>query len=229
MGLDRKITNSEPRLSGQPRLTQRDHAALAWLVEQRAATQPQISTLLGLHFGNGEISERRGTQIIARWEELGLVDRRQVWHREPAVVWPTTQGAKLVGKSRGRRPAVGTLRHTLAVSEVRLRTCWPGSCVTWISEAQLRDELPKGSHLPDGGLLWQSGETTALEVELTPHGRSRVSAAVTDTLCQRLDGRDRFIHVLYLCGPETLKQVTTVREELPAHLQSRMFVRSCPS
>ena len=211
-----------------PQLTKRDLAALGWLGDQRAATLPQLTRLLG-HLGGGYISDRRGSQITSRWEELDLVERQTIWHREPMIIWPTSQGAKLIGKSRWRKPAIGTLRHTLAVSEVRLRSCRPGSGISWITEAALREIIAKDERLPDGAMRFADGSLTAVEVERTPHYPSvRVKDAIVSLASQRDGGGNRFAHVLYLCSSQTLAQVTAVRNELPEAIKNRVVVRPCP-
>jgi hypothetical protein len=215
------------RSKGSAQLTPRDFAALSWLLEQKAATLPQLTLLLGF-LGEREISDRRGAQIVARWVSLGLVERTAIWHRKPAVVWPTSSGALLVGARRWKTPALGTLRHTLAVSEVRLRVCRPWNGRTWLTEARLREVLAKEIRLPDGAFVEKTGEMTAVEVELSSHGRTRVRDAMTSLTAARDGDHDQFHHVLYLCAPETLFQCTQVRQELPDSIRSRVVVLPCP-
>ena len=216
-------------VAAPPQLTVRDLAALTWLVEQRAATLPQLTELLG-YLGGSEITPRRGAQLVSRWESLGLVERSNVWHREPAVVWPTTAGAKLIGLSRWRRPAIGTLRHTIATSAVRLRTCRPENGRTWLTEQQLRELLPSDVRIPDGGIVETDGvSVTACEIELTSHGRRRVREAMTSLLAARRGDRDWFHHILYLCTAETMPQCTAVRAEFPEHLRERLVILAIPT
>jgi len=225
----RKKKDGKLKVEVAPQLTARDLTAIAWLVEQRAATLPQLTTLLG-YLGAGEITLRRGAQLVSRWEQLGLVERSFVWHREPAVLWPTTAGAKLVGLPRWRRPAVGTLRHTIATSAVRLRSCRPWNDRTWLTEQQLRELLPKGVRIPDGAIVEPDGVSiTACEVELTSHGRRRVREAMTSLLAARSGDNDWFHYVLYLCSEETIHQCKAVRAELPEHLRARVVVLACPT
>ena len=236
--LDKGIENRNARAavggSRRPpvgaRLTARDLTALRWLVDQRAATTTQVSELLG-QLGDPEISARRGLQIIQRWEEFGLCERRGVWHGEPALVFPTTQSARLVGEQRWRRPAIGLLRHTVAVSEVRLRVCRPGNSRGWMTEQELRRFLPEGSHIPDGAILETepAGSMTAVEVELTHHGRERTRNAVVETLSLHSGSGPMFHHVLYLCGPKTIGPLNLLRDELPTPLRDRLVVLPCPA
>ena len=205
-------------------LTLRDAAALRWLSEVRAATLTQLTVLLGELGLEGPITPRRCAQIVARWEHLGLVEKSTIWHQEPAVVWLTAQGAQMAGLSRWRRPAIGTLRHTLAVTQVRLQACRPVNGRGWVSERELRSVLPRESRVPDGGLVETDGTVTAIEVELTPHGRERVRDAITSLLAERHEGRDRFAKVLYLVAPPCRRQVEAVRAELPDHLRDRVVV-----
>ena len=211
-----------------PRLTERDYTALAWLVEQKAATTSQVTILLG-YLGDGPITDRRGSMIMARWEDLGLVERTHVWHRKPAVVTPTFEAARLMGLARWRKPALGTLNHTLHASQIRLQVCRPGSSRRWRTEEQMRAMLPAGARVPDGALVEADGALTAVEVELTSHGRTRVREAMTSLLAVRAGDGDLFHHVLYLCAPAVVTQVTAVRDELPAVAQARVVVLPCPS
>ena len=214
--------------AGSAQLTERDHAALEWLVEQRAATVPQLTELLG-RLGDGPITERRGAMIVARWEDLGLVERQSIWHRQPAICWPTSEGARLCGMNRWRRPGVGTLRHTITVSGVRLRVCRPGSNRGWLTELEIRRQLPAGVRIPDGAIREPDGGLTAVEVELTSHGRRRVNEAMVDlTTVVRPGGGQFFHHVLYLVSPEVTTQVNAVRDELPDELRNRVVVLPCP-
>ena len=208
-----------------PQLTRRDVAAITWLVEQRAATLPQVTTLLG-HLGGGPISSRRGAQVVARWESVGVAQRRFVWHREPAIVVPTSSGAKLGGAHRWREPSVGTLRHTIAVGDVRLRSCGSSKGRSWLTEQALRGLLPKGTHIPDGAIIYSDGLVDAVEIELTSHGRARVGEAIASLLASTVNGQSRFARVLYLCGPRTLAQVAGVRDELPEAAKGRVVVRA---
>ena len=210
------------------RLTLRDEEALRWLCSVRAANLPQLRILLGQLGDEGPITSRRTAQIVARWRSMGLAEKATIFHREPAVVWPTAQGARLCGVARWKKPAIGTLRHTLAVTQVRLQACRPSNGRGWLTESQLRALLGKDSHCPDGGLVEQSGEVTAIEVELTPHGRTRVREAIASLLAERDGDRNRFAKVLYLVSKSTKVQVEAVRDELPPHLRERVVVLPCP-
>jgi hypothetical protein len=226
---EKKVRAAQPSLPipYSPQLTERDYAALEWLVEQRAATVTQLTTLLG-YLGDGPISDRRGTMLITRWEDLGLVERRTIWHRRPAVVLPTSSCTKLFGLVRWRKPAIGILNHTIRTAQIRLQVCRPGSNRGWMTEAQLREILPPGTRIPDGAIVEIDGGLTAVETELTSHGRRRVREAMTSLLAARTGNKDTFHHVLYLCSPETTVQVTAVRDELPTLARRRVAVLPCP-
>jgi len=214
-----------------PRLTVRDERALRWLAEQRAASLPQVARLLG-DLGGHEPGERRTRHLVGRWEELGLATRTSVWHGEPAVVWLTTQGARLVGLTRWRAPSLGTLRHTLAVSEVRLRLAPSGAGRRWVCEADLRRHSSgPGVHVADAGVLDPTdGTWLAVEVELTPHGRRRTADTMRTLLAEPgPDGRPRWRRVLYLCSPRAMPGVVTARGDLLAAQQERVLVRELAS
>lgn len=224
---DKQMTLWEsPSWSG-PRLTERDTAALRWLVEQRAASVTQVCRLLAQIGDTEQVSDRRMRQIIARWDQLGLARRWSVWHGEPAVITPTGQAAAMFGINRWRRPGLAILRHTVAVAEVRLRVAPHGGPRRWISETELRQQIAPGEHLADGGWLDEHG-STAIEVELTPHGRRRVEQTITSLLNAHNGTQRRWNRVLYLCSPATLTQVTAVRESLPPHDRAQVAVRPMP-
>jgi hypothetical protein len=167
---------------------------------------------------------------MQRWEEFDLCERKGIWHGEPALVFPTTQAARLAGERRWRRPALGLLRHTVAVSEVRLRSCRPGSDRGWVTEQALRGILPNGTHLPDGALVEPGPERrmTAIEVELTHHGVQRTKDTVVELATLHSGGSPVFERVLYLCGPKTLGPLLAIKKELPPSIRERLVVLRCP-
>ena len=223
----RQMMLSESESWSGPRLTERDLDALRWLVEQRAASLDQVGRLLHQLTGGEVVTDRRVRQVVARWVQLGLVTKWNVWHGEPAVVIPTGRAAQMFGQMRWRRPGIGILRHTIAVSEIRLRVAPIGGARTWTSETDLRRLLPSHEHLPDGAWTDANG-SVAIEVELTPHGRKRVETTIK-TLLNAHDGTGlRWATVLYLCSPATHSQVSGVRDELPPNDRNRVIVRAMP-
>jgi hypothetical protein len=212
----------------RPRLTERDLEAIRWLVEQRAATIAQVGRLLA-QISRAAISDRRTRQVVARWIQLGLVERRQVWHHEPAIVMPTTQAAKMCGIDRWRPVAIGILRHTLTASEVRLIAAPVGGSRTWIPESHLRRGATRHEHVADGGWTEPDGSSVAVEVELSQHGKKRVHAAIRALLSAYVEGTPRWTSVLYLCSPSTIRQVEMVRNELSPSDQPRVAVHPVPS
>jgi hypothetical protein len=212
---------------GGVRVTVRDEAALRWLVEQRAASLSTIAELLRRLEGGPSISDRRARHIVSRWEQMGLAKRSSIWHGEPPVVCPTAKAARMHGVERFRRPAVGVMRHTIAVADVRLRIERPGAGRIWIPESHLRRVCPPGEHLADGGWMDEHG-ATAVEVELTLHGSKRVEAAIRSLLAASIEGRPRWNSVMYLCAPPTLSQVQGVVRALEAPLQRQVTVRPLP-
>lgn len=228
-GGDEKEARKEKEVAKRrPRLTPRDLDAIRWLVEQRAATVTQVGQLLAQISGSS-ISERRTRQVVARWVQLGLVERKQVWHHEPAVVMPTTQAAKMCGIDRWRPAAIGILRHTLTASQVRLIAAPVGGTRTWIPESHLRRGATRHEHVADGGWIEPDGSSVAVEVELSQHGKKRVHAAIRALLSAHFDGTPRWTSILYLCSPSTIKQVEVVRSELPQADQPRVAIHPVPS
>ena len=223
----RQMMLSETESWSGPRLTERDMDALRWLVEQRAASLDQVGRLLHQLTGGEPVTDRRVRQVVSRWEQLGLVTKWNVWHGEPAVVIPTGRAAQMFGQMRWRRPGIGILRHTVAVSEVRLRMAPIGGPRRWVPESELRRLIQPGEHLADGASI-EDGLGVAVEVELTPHGRKRVETTIKSLLYAHDGNGLRWAKVLYLCSPVTIAQVTAVAAALPPAERSRVIVRPMP-
>jgi hypothetical protein len=194
-------SSRRPRWDTDAGITARDVAALYWLGQQYAARADVLRVLLGrLSPGSprieGQLGETTLRDVVARWEDRGLVERdRLLGH---LWVAPTVKALRLVGlEVRAWSFVIPQLAHVHAVGVVRLAlepSIPPGGC--WLSERELRREAGK-SHVPDGAVqLPENPEVAAgsglygedvdplpkrvaVEVELTRKGAARLREAWT--------------------------------------------------
>jgi DNA-binding transcriptional ArsR family regulator len=175
-------------------LRRRDIEVLAWLAEQYAARADQLEVLIGA-------GPRTVQRTLARLRAAGLVRTERVLVGEPTWVLPTATGMTACGSGFGIwPPRISLLRHVAAVNDVRLHIQGRAPSTEWIPERVLaRDHLP-GKHLPDGVAI-TDGQQVAIEVELTPKSRRRITA-ILDELNVRFDA------ALYFCPPGPHRQLT---------------------
>jgi hypothetical protein len=194
-------SSRRPRWDTDAGITDRDVAALRWLGQQYAARSDVLRVLLGrLSPGSprveGQLGEATLRDVVARWEDRGLVARdRLLGH---LWVAPTVKALRLVGLDvRAWSFVIPQLAHVHAVGVVRLAlepSIPPGG--RWLSERELRREAGK-SHVPDAaiqlpdapdleagsGLYGEdvdpSPKRVAVEVELTRKGAARLREAWT--------------------------------------------------
>jgi hypothetical protein len=194
-------SSRRPRWDTDAGITDRDVAALRWLGQQYAARSDVLRVLLGrLSPGSprieGQLGETTLRDVLARWEDRGLIDRdRLLGH---LWVAPTVKALRLVGLDvRAWSFVIPQLAHVHAVGVVRLAL--EPSIPTggrWLSERELRREAGK-SHVPDAAIqlpddpevIAGSGlygedvdplpKRIAVEVELTRKGAARLREAWT--------------------------------------------------
>jgi hypothetical protein len=126
------------------------------------------------------VSVPRTAVVVEQWRTQGLVEARRLLARTTPAVWPTDAGLRTVGlRCRPVPPPLGLLPHLHAVSLVRLAVERAGG--TWTSERLLRQERTSlGAHVADGRFRTAAGVDTAVEVELTPKGASRLRRIVEE-------------------------------------------------
>jgi hypothetical protein len=190
-----------PRWDTDAGITDRDVAALRWLGQQYAARSDVLRVLLGrLSPGSprveGQLGETTLRDVVARWEDRGLVARdRLLGH---LWVLPTAKALRLVGLDvRFWSFVIPQLAHVHAVGVVRLalEPSIPAGG-RWLSERELRREAGK-SHVPDAAIQLPDDPDTeagsglygedvdplpkrvAVEVELTRKGAARLREAWT--------------------------------------------------
>jgi hypothetical protein len=174
---------------GAPLLRRSDLEALAWVAEQYAARTDQLERLLGC-------GERTVQRTLARLREAQLANVQRVLVGEPAWVLPSARGLRACGSPFGVwQPKLGLLVHTAAVNDVRLHVRERSPASRWVPERMLARERTAGEHLPDG-VVQTDGQRVAIEVELTPKSRRRMTM-ILDELERRFDA------TVYYCAPDT--------------------------
>jgi hypothetical protein len=213
-----------PRWDTDAGITDRDVAALRWLGQQYAARADVLRVLLGrLSPGSprveGQLGETTLRDVVARWEDRGLVARdRLLGH---LWVAPTVKAVRLVGLDvRAWSFVIPQLAHVHAVGIVRLAVdpSIPAGG-RWLSERELRREAGK-SHVPDAAIqLPDDPEATAgaglygedvdplpkrvaVEVELTRKGAARLRESWTRPR------HGRWTRTVYYASPEVASYLT---------------------
>ncbi|HEV2992822.1 MAG TPA: hypothetical protein VG869_16980 [Acidimicrobiia bacterium] len=175
--------------SGPAGIRPDSRAALRWVAEQHAV---RLDVLRHVLDRRRPVSAARTASVVDRWRAQGLVDRGRVLARTTAAVWPTAAGLRAVGlRGRPAPPPLGLLPHLHAVSLVRVAVERAGGA--WTSERQLRRERTSPTaHVADGRFRAADGVDTAVEVELTPKGASRLR----DIVEELLDDHDAVLYVV---------------------------------
>ena len=191
---------------------------------------------------------------MARWRAVGYADTGQLTIGEPWV-WATRTGLDAFGlRAKIVQPAKGWLRHSRAVTEVRLALegtdTWRDSGAWWRSERQIRFGLGSASrdeHVPDGEVHWpagsrspRAGQTWAVEVELTAKSVSNTARIMREVLARTgeygcppariaVPGLPpRYPRMVYVCAPRAVRTVLNARAELGTVLGARVVVHDLP-
>src|SRR5260370_27911509 len=109
-----KSTSRKSRSDRGPRLTERDRKALSWIGQQYAVRLDQLQILLA-RLGEpgdyarkpkegGRLTQKRTMDLVRRWQQLGLVSYGWFLHGDPAWVWFSAEGLRVV------RQQIGDLR-----------------------------------------------------------------------------------------------------------------------
>jgi hypothetical protein len=172
-------------------LSRRDLEVLVFVGEQYAVRLDQLGVLL-------DRGERTPQRVVARLRHAGLVEARPLLAGEPAWIWLTPEGRRACGRSfPSWQPRVGMLAHVEAVTWVRLYVQLRAPSSEWISERTLlKDRRSQSEHTPDGVVLMASGESHAIEVELTVKSKTRTER-ILDELSAAHDA------VVYFTTPAT--------------------------
>jgi len=235
------------------RLPQGDAALLRFVVEMYAVQLNQLAALLTDWGEPADSASGRAREAVARCRAAGYVDSAELSLGEPWV-WATRKGLDACGmKTTLVKPGPSTLRHTHAVTEVRLAlertSSWRQSRAWWRSERMmLAGEFPaRLGHAPDAevhypagsGMPW-AGEVWAIEVELSRKSVARVAAIMQATLDRTGDfatppgsyavpgAPPRYARVIYLASPTAVLTVLNARAEVGSPRSSRIDVHELP-
>ena len=195
------------------RTTPRDVEVLTFMAEMYGIRKDQLGRLLG------GVSERTLRALIDRWVRAGLVQRRTIFLREPAWLWPTRAGLDMTPHPLPYwEPRPGILEHVFSVNEIRLRVAERHPEATWISERKLRAEAGganRPEHMPDGVVV-KEGHEIAIEVQLAHKSRDR-AASMLAHLTASYDGAWIFARA---GGPSLA--IARALGELPTDKQGRV-------
>lgn len=165
-------------------LTPRDKICLEWVGLQYAIRLDQLRRLLFRHTPEADrykckpdtdcVSLDRVYELIKKWFEMGLIEKKIILHGDKLWIWLSRQGLRDLGLSfsYSGAPASGSLPHLFFINQVRLAIEAKRPDDHWQSERQIRAEAPrfekgeKRPHTPDAILTnVTNGKVTAIEVE----------------------------------------------------------------
>lgn len=241
-----------PGLGGA--LTAREADALRFVAQMYALQLDQIAVLLTNYGEPADSAPQRAREAVEHWRALGYAESEQLSVGEPWV-WATRTALDALGlKSRRVRPGKNWLRHTHAVTDVRLaleRTdAYRAGRAVWRSERQVRGQAgatTRDEHVPDAEVHWpagcaspQAGEIWAVEVELsskTVENTARIMRQVLgrtgDYGCPRagiaVPGQPpRYARLVYVCAPTPVPAVLNARIEIGPALAADVEVYELP-
>jgi hypothetical protein len=178
------MTTSLPDATTRYQLTERDKLCLIWIAMQYAIRLDQLRRLLfrftpesdrhKLKPGTDCLSLDRTYEIIKKWLELGLIEKKIILHGDKLWIWISRQGLREleISFNYSGAPASDRLPHLFFINQVRLGIETKRPNDQWKSERQIRKEAPrivkgeKRPHTPDAILYAANGKITAIEVEL---------------------------------------------------------------
>jgi hypothetical protein len=214
----------------------------------------QLATLLadwGEQAGGDAASAAR--ELVARWQAAGYAATGQLSPGDPWV-WATRKGLDACRVSSRRvKPAERLLRHTHAVTEVRLavqRTpAFREGGAWWRAERSMwgMPDFMGGTHVPDGEVRWPAGgrspwagEAWAVEIEISPKPVERTAVIMSEILALASDrdglsgslavaGRKpRYARLVYVCSAAAVRVVTKARAQVGSPLSARIDVHDLP-
>jgi hypothetical protein len=230
-----------------------DEALLRFVAAMYGVQLDQLAALLadwGVPAGS---AGDRARGVVARWRAAGYADSGELTLGEPWV-WATRKGLDACGlRTRLVKPAALGLRHTHAVTEVRLvvqrTSSYRQSRASWRSERSiLAGEFPaRLAHIPDGevhypagsGMPW-AGEIWAVEVELSRKTVERTAAIMAEVLARTADYGPtpnggaapglppRYARLVYVCSPASVRAVLNARLEVGPPQSARIDVYDLP-
>jgi hypothetical protein len=231
-----------------------DAAALDFVTEMYGVQLNQLAALLA-HRGEattGGAADRAG-ELVARWRVAGLAETGQLSLGQEWV-WASRKALRARGlPTKLVRPQVHGLRHTHAVTDVRLAveraTAWRDSGARWRAERSMRIEVGYSptEHVPDGEAHYPgdvpspwAGEIWAVEVEISAKTVARTAEVMLEVLTRTGDydrdvmnslvpeTRPRYARLVYVCSPKAARAALSARAELGSPLSARIDIYNLP-
>ena len=242
-------------VAGGEALTGMEADALRFVAEMYAVQLDQLAALLADWGVPAEAAPERAREAVTRWRSLGYVDRRRISPGLPWV-WATRGVLEALGlySRRGVEPSAHFLRHTHAVTEVRLAvqrtSAYQDGGASWRSERRIRARMgrpARDEHIPDAEVRWPAdrslpgaGEVSVVEVELSRKPFARIVAIMTETLTRTGDYGcplsimavpglpPRCERMIYTCSSASVRTVLRARAQLASPLAERVEVYDLP-
>lgn len=171
---------------GTVRITDRDITLIKFVADQYTVHLEQLARINEALIGH-IIAEPTVRQLVSRWERLGLITSRKVYHKQPAFIWVTRKGLDLVGYDnlKATIPSEVIFNHLCALTEIRLKA--EKKKIIYKSERHIRSEQPaklEGERFPHvvDAELDIDGITYALELDLTAKKIDRAEAIMREVL-----------------------------------------------
>jgi hypothetical protein len=242
-----------PPVLGDRTLTRPDMEVLGFVAEMSGVQLDQLATLLTDQGKPAEDAAGLARQMVARWRAAGYAETGELSLGEPWV-WATRKGLAAFGlRARLVRPKEASLRHTHAVTDVRLAlertSAYRADGGSWRAERQILTRLPfpaRSEHIPDGEVHWPAaggspwaGQAWAVEVEISRKSVERVAAIMAEVLARAGDWDSppasaatarapRYARLVYACSRAAVRTVLAARAELGAPRSARVEVYDLP-
>jgi hypothetical protein len=235
-----------------------DAALLDFVAAMHGVQLDQLAALLTDWGEPAGGAASRAREVVAGWRAAGYADCGELSLGEPWV-WATRAGLDACGlRTRLVKPAAQGLRHTHAVTEVRLAvqrtSAYRQGRARWRSERLIRaGEFPSRlGHVPDGEVHWPAGpglpwagETWAVEVEISRKSVERTAAIMAEALARTGDYGGaavggtvaggpaaglppRYARLVYACSAVSVRTVLNARAEVGAPRSARIEVYDLP-
>jgi hypothetical protein len=235
-------------------LTEQDAEILGFIVEMYGVQVDQLAALLADRGEPADSAADRARAVVARWRAVGYAETAQLTLGEPWI-WASRKGLDACGlRPKVVKPATRGLRHTHAVTHVRLAvertSVYRDGGATWRAERSILAGLgypARFEHIPDGEVHWPAacrspwaGEIWAVEIEITRKSVDRVARAMQETLARTSDygspqasvagpGRPaRYARLVWVCSPASVRTVLNARAKLGAALSAAIKVYDLP-
>jgi hypothetical protein len=234
--------------------TESDADLLRFVAAMYALQLDQLAALLADRGEPSGNAARGARELLERWRAAGLAETGALTIGEPWV-WASRAGLNACGlRTRTVKPAAPGLRHTHAVTDVRLaveRTpAFRDGGAHWRSERSIMTSLgfpARPVHVPDGEVYWPAhgatpgaAEIWAVEIEVSRKSIERTAGIMREILTCA-GGWDkvppttaaagmapRYARLVYACSPRTVPAVLSARAEVGSPLSERIDIYDLP-